>query len=222
MRQLRDHVTDALLAAGFDFDPNDRAHRDSRNETRYTIFRLPYAPVLHGEGILRPEIQIELTVSELCRPFVVLPLHSFVAEAFGRPAEVESLACVSVTQTAAEKFVSLTRRTAAEIADPGGVRDSTLIRHIHDLHITRLHYDPEDVAPLIQMIARQDALTFGNQFPAYRDNPLAETRTAISAFQSDPGYAKSFEDFQRLMVYGELVDFASCLSTLERLAQYFC
>ena len=62
LRQLRDQVTDALLATGFDYEPNNRAHRDSRNESRYTIFRLPYAPLLRGEGVLRPEIQIEVAV----------------------------------------------------------------------------------------------------------------------------------------------------------------
>ena len=42
LRRLRDTITQALLAAGFRFDPANRAHRDSRNESRYTIYRLPY------------------------------------------------------------------------------------------------------------------------------------------------------------------------------------
>lgn len=145
LRQLRTLVTDALLAAGFDFDPQNPDHRESRNESRYTIFRLPYVPLLRGEGVLRPTIQIEVTVSPLHHPPVTLPMRSFVAEAFNRPPEVPALSCVSITLTAAEKFVSLTRRTAAEIADAGGARDSTLVRHIYDLHVTRAHYDPSEV-----------------------------------------------------------------------------
>lgn len=220
LRQLRERITAGLLATGFDFDPNNRDHRDSRNESRYTIFRLPYAPLLRGEGVLRPEIQIEVAVWPLRWPSVALPLRSFVAEAFGRPAEVESLACVSVTQTAAEKFVALTRRAAAEIADAGGPRDSTLVRHLYDLHVIRSHYDMAEVASLVGTIMQQDALVFGNQFPAYRDNPIAETRKAISAFETDPDYAQSYEAFQRYMVYGEAIDFASCLSTLKELAEH--
>jgi len=41
---------------------------------------------------------------------------------------------------------------------------------------------------------------------------------AISAFEADPNYARSYEDFQRHMVYGDAVDFASCLCTLKELA----
>lgn len=172
LRRLRDSITDALLAAGFDFDPDNRAHRDSRNESRYTIFRLPYAPLLAGEGVLRPEIQVEVTVSPLRCPSIDLPLHSFVAEAFGRPAEVKSIACVSVTQTAAEKFVALTRRIAAEIAGADGLRDSALVRHLYDLHVIRSHYDMAEVASLAETIMQQDAITFGSQFSPYRDNPI--------------------------------------------------
>jgi hypothetical protein len=57
LRKLRDKVTSALLLAGFQFDPENAAYRDSGNASRYTIYRLPYTPLLTGEGALRPEIQ---------------------------------------------------------------------------------------------------------------------------------------------------------------------
>jgi predicted nucleotidyltransferase component of viral defense system len=62
LRRLRDTITQALLTAGLRFDPTNRAHRDSRNESRYTIYRLPYEPSAAGEEVLRPEIQIETAV----------------------------------------------------------------------------------------------------------------------------------------------------------------
>ena len=182
-------LTQALLVAGFRFDPANRAHRDSRNESRYTIYRLPYEPITAGEGALRPEIQIETAVWPLRRPAVALPVSSFVAEASNRPPEVPSIACVPITQTVAEKFVALTRRTAAEIADAGGPRDATLVRHLYDLHVMRAHYDPAEVATLARTIMPHDAAVFGNQFPAYRAHPMAETLRAIEALEADPGYA---------------------------------
>ena len=143
-----------------------------------------------------------------------------MAEAFGRPAEVESLGCVTVSQTAAEKLVALTRRTAAEIAS-GSPRDNTLIRHLYDLHVTKSHYAMTNVASLAEGIMLEDAQVFGNQFPAYRANPMAETRVAISAFEADPSYAQNFDTFQRFMVYDEAMKFASCISTLKELADHF-
>jgi Putative PD-(D/E)XK phosphodiesterase (DUF2161) len=70
---------------------------------------------------------------------VRLPVQSFVAEATRRPPEIPDLACVSVIETAAEKLVSLTRRTAMEMAgvsrdpDPTFVRISTICTWCHPL-----------------------------------------------------------------------------------------
>ena len=218
LRHLRDAVTSALLSAGFQFDPENSSHRYSRNESRYTIYQLPYAAIVSGHGALRPEIQIETTVSSLRRPTIDLPVSSFIAEAFKRPAEVAGISCVSVTETAAEKFVALTRRTAVELADAKGFRDPTLVRHIYDLHIIRTHYDAVEVAALAQEIMTQDAEEFGNQFPAYRDNPIAETNRAIEALASEAVYAERYATFMRDMVYGERPDYAECLRTLQIIA----
>lgn len=141
LRRLRDAVTDALLAADFDFDPSNPAHRRSANESRYTVFRLPYPSLARGQGALRLEIQIELAPWPRRQASIDLPVSSFVAEAFRRPPEVERIACVTITQTAAEKFVALTRRVAGQLAQPDKPQDPTLVRHLYDLYLIRGHYD---------------------------------------------------------------------------------
>lgn len=219
LRRLREAMTDALLRAGFRFDPGNEAHRTTRNESRYTIYRLPYEPLSRGEGALRPEIQIEAAVWPLRRPALTLPVFSFVAEAFKRPSEVASIACVSITQTAAEKFVALTRRTAAEMAVASGPRDPTLARHIYDLHAIRAHYDPAEVGALARAIMPHDAEIFGNQFPAYRGDPMEQTRRAVHALASDPHYAQRYAAFQRDMVYGDRLAYTDALVTIAALAE---
>jgi hypothetical protein len=62
LRSLRTKVTEALLGASFKFDPEDLAYRKTGNETRCTIYRLPYETTVSGEGALRPAIQIETAV----------------------------------------------------------------------------------------------------------------------------------------------------------------
>jgi hypothetical protein len=217
LRRLRDAITEALLTAGFKFDPEDPAYRKSGNESRYTIYRLPYEPAATGEGALRPAIQIETAVWPLRRPSVERPVISFVAEALKRPPEVASIACVSILETAADKFVGLTRRAGAELAgldEP----DPTLVRHLHDLHALRAHYDPADLAALAREVMLADAEAYGNQFPAYRDNPMRETLRAVEGLAADPGYAQRYGEFQRLMVYGSVAEYAACAVTLQDLA----
>ena len=217
LRRLRDKITAALLGGGFKFDPGDEAYRKSRNESRYTIYRLPYEPVTAGEGALRPAIQIETAMWPLRRPALELPVISFIAEALKRPPEVASIACVSITETAADKFVALTRRAGAELAgldEP----DPTLVRHLHDLHTLREHYEPAEVAALAREVMLADAEAYGNQFPAYRENPMRETLRAVEGLAGNSGYELQYAEFQRLMVYGSKVDYAACIQTLGNLA----
>jgi predicted nucleotidyltransferase component of viral defense system len=218
LRRLRTKVTEALLGAGFKFDPADEAYRKSGNESRYTIYRLPYEPVTIGEGALRPTIQIETAVWPLRRPAVERPVISFISEALQRPAEIANIACVSILETAADKFVGLTRRAGAELAGLD-YPDPTLVRHLHDLHALREHYDPGEVAELAREVMLADAEAYGNQFPAYRENPMRETLRAVEGLAGDSGYVRRYEEFQRAMVYGSPIEYAGSIGTLKELAQ---
>jgi hypothetical protein len=218
LRHLREKITDALLDAGFRFDPQNPEHRESGNASRYTLYRLPYASLAAGRGILRPEIQIETAVWPLRLPPVERPVISFVAEGFNRPPEVPAIPCVALAETIAEKLVALTRRAGAEIAEAGGPRDPTLVRHIYDLHVIRAHYDAAEVAELARTIMLADAKAYGHQFPAYRENPIAETLKAVKGLSRDPDFAARYATFRRDMVYGESPDFETALYTIQSLA----
>lgn len=218
LRRLRARVTDALLGAGFKFDPEDPAHRETGNTTRYTIYRLPYAPAATGEGALRPTIQIETAVWPLYRPAIELPVISFVAEALQRRPEVARIECTSILETAADKFVALTRRAGAELAGLVVKPNPTLVRHLHDLHALREHYDPGEVADLAREIMLADVAAYGNQFPAYREHPLRETLRAVEALAADAGYRRQYAEFERLMVYGSRIEFSTCIKTLRELS----
>ena len=214
---LRGRVTSALQAAGFVFDPTDTAITRSRNENRYTIWQLPYDSAIgSGEG-LRPTIQVELTYAPLRLPSTPKPVSSFVAEAFNRPPEVPVMPCVSVTETAAEKLISLTRRTAMERA--GLSRDpDPLVRHIYDLHAMRQHIDRTQLIDLARLIAVADGQEFRNQYPAYSADIAGETQAAVMALQTDPTYRQRYDDFVLAMVYGDRHGFGLALGTVTDLA----
>ena len=154
--ELRDKVSNALREAGFAFAASDSNPR-SRNSNHYAIWQLPYEVQSGvGEG-LRPTIQVELTYAELRLPRVLLPISSFVGEAYGLAPELPAMPCVSITETAAEKLVSLTRRTAMDLAGLSRDADPTLVRHIYDLHMMRDLVDAGEVARLAHDIAAADA-----------------------------------------------------------------
>jgi hypothetical protein len=61
--------------------------------------------------------------------------------------------------------------------------------------------------------------TYGHQFPAYRDDPLAETLRAVEGIAADVGFAAGYATFGRDMVYGEASDFEMAIATLKSLAE---
>jgi predicted nucleotidyltransferase component of viral defense system len=219
LHKLRKTVTDALLGAGFVFDPENPNHRKAMYEGRYTLYQLPYEAIAKGEGVLRPEIQIETSAWPMRRPSTEQPVRSFIAEGFDRPAEVAAIACTAIPETAAEKLVALTRRVGAELAGLRTARNTTLVRHVYDLHVIREHYDFAEVASLAREIMLDDAKTYGRDFPAYEANPLAETLKAIDGIAADEAFAKNYATFCRDMVYGDAPNFETELGTLKSLAQ---
>lgn len=216
--KLGDQVTQALLDAGFQFDPKDTSCRHSQNENRYTVWQIPYDSVGGAGQGLRPTIQIELTYASLRLPAVTLPVSSFVAEAHKYPPEMPALPCVSVTQTAAEKLVALTRRTAMDLAGLSPNADPALVRHIYDLHLMRNLVDHDAVARMAREIATADADEFRNQYPAYHADIAGETRKALDALRTDPVHRARYTEFVAAMVYGEKAEFEEALSTATDLA----
>src|SRR6266478_985375 len=158
LRRLRTDITDALLAAGFEFDPDDERYRVSMYKGHYTKYMLPYKALVQGNG-LRPDVQIETSVWPLRRDAVDKPVSSFVEEAYGRTPEVQNIACSSALETAAEKLVALTWRAGSELAGLREERDPTLVRHIYDLHMTRDQYDAAETAALAHEVMLADATT---------------------------------------------------------------
>lgn len=167
---------------------------------------------------MRPAIKVELNYAPLRRPAVTLPVSSFVAEATTREPEVPQLACVGIVQTAAEKLVSLTRRTAMEMAGASRDPDPTLVRHIYDLHMMSALIEPAEVADLARRIAETDAQEFVSQYPAYAADIAAETRKALDALRTDPQHRQRYDRFMVDMVYGERPAFGEAMATVSNLA----
>jgi hypothetical protein len=217
LRKLRGDITEALLAAGFAFDPDDKRHRVSMYDNHYTKYNLPYAAIAEGKGILRPNVQIETSVWPLRRAAVNMPVSSFIAEANKREPELPTIACSSVLETAAEKLVGLTWRAGSELAGLRDERDPTLVRHIYDLHVIRENYDATEVAALAHEVMQADVATRGAKFPAWQNDPLGETLRAIEGMGKDKEFADGYANFVRDMVYGDAPDFQTAMASVNTL-----
>lgn len=216
--RLRDRMTAGLQAAGFDIDPANTAQVRSRDANRYTVYHLTAGQTDTQPAPLRASLLIEPNHTQLRLPTVFLPVASFITEAFARPPEIAGIDGASITETAAEKLVSLTRRTAMEIAGASRAPDPTLVRHIYDLHKVRDHIDRAVVVDLARLISVQDAEEFAHQHPAYRRNISAETHKALAFMNDDPAVAARYDSFVAAMVYGDQSPFRDAIATVSALA----
>ncbi|MFC7334571.1 nucleotidyl transferase AbiEii/AbiGii toxin family protein [Rhodocista pekingensis] len=190
----------------------------ARNENRHVSYRLTYDRATKDASILDPRIRIETVVSVLRRAAELRPVSSLAAEAYGQPAEVAGIACVSIAETAAEKIVSLTRRIAARLEGDAGRFDNRIIRHVYDLHMIRDSIDPGDVGSMAREIAGQDAVQFRNRHPGYADDPEEATRRALDALVKDPEHGRQYDAFMTDMVYGDRIGFDVAMRTVAEIA----
>ncbi|HEY2357632.1 MAG TPA: nucleotidyl transferase AbiEii/AbiGii toxin family protein [Phenylobacterium sp.] len=211
LKRLRQEISERLKAQGFEVE----GHVAVKQSDRYVRYDLPYAPIAAGEGVLRPEIKIEAAAFPIRRPAVVLPVRSFIAEAAKRDPEVPGIPCVSLVETAAEKFVALTRRTGAVFA--GAPADNTLVRHIYDLTRLEGQYDPDDCLVLAWETMVLDAQERG--YEAYKADPLAETRQTVARMTTDEAVRGDYDLLLAGMVYGEKPPFEVAIGVLQAFAE---
>ncbi|WP_246663484.1 nucleotidyl transferase AbiEii/AbiGii toxin family protein [Phyllobacterium endophyticum] len=166
LKRLRTEVNKRLEAAGFAVE----GHYTVKQSDRYVRYDLPYEPIVKGEGVLRPEIKIEIAVFPVCTALEKLSVLSFVAEASGADAEAKDVACVRLAETAADKFVALGRRAGFAFSGLGDL-DHTLVRHVYDLSRIDGHYDAAEAAAIALETMKADAESRGDEYPAYKADP---------------------------------------------------
>lgn len=214
LKRMRKEVTERLDAAGFETDGHCRVlHNDS-----YVRYDLPYEPIAKGDGVLRPEIKIEIAAFPLCTGPEKHSVSSFVSEAMGADAEAKEVACVRLAETAADKFVALGRRAGFAFAGLGEL-DHTLVRHVYDLSRMDGHYDLDEAAAIALKTTKAEAESRANDYPAYKADPRAETLRAYDFMSTDKAFIEGYDKLLGDMVYGERPDFPTAFKAVQRFVE---
>ncbi len=102
-----------------------------RNEGKYLRVELGYPSSFSFIEALRPHILLEFALSDVRLATADLSVATLIDETLDIPALVapSSICCISINETAIEKFVALTRRVVA-IEREYHYDDPTLIRHV--------------------------------------------------------------------------------------------
>lgn len=192
-----------------------------RNESRFQKIIISY-PRDYSMNALRPELQLELTESELLDNRVLSkPVKSLYAQAAKKNFEIDSLSCVSAELIASEKLVSILRRTAAWERDNSMDNDPTLIRHVYDLHYLN-NFIVDNISAvkfLVEKVIELDKSQFKNRHDEFINDAKSELLFGLQKLKTESIYKKRYNSFLNPLVYkSSPPNWERALHTLEQMA----
>lgn len=218
--KVRGQVTHTLSALGL---AEDETARRSLNDNQYLHSQWTYRRAYEGIAALRPHLQIELTTRTPVLPLQTAWLRTLADKLAGHEGSTFSVPVVSVSETLAEKVLSFLRRFAQHRA--GLMQqpwDTTLVRHIYDVHCIVSHKPgaTDDAIKAFSSLTALDASEFGYQDAAFQQNPKATLSKALIDLTVD---AQSREEYQHVLlplIYGKTrVSYDQALKSFDDVAQ---
>lgn len=191
----------------------------ARNEGRYQQIVLKYPNSFPIGSALRPDIKIELTFADIILPIKDLEVKTLIEDNFDQTKLFTPpiTKCISIDETAIEKWVGLTRRIMA-IERGREDDDKTLIRHVYDLNaINEANKINSTFTEFAKTIVISDGKQFKNQHPEYAADPSAEIRQSLALLKDKFLWKERYEEFIEAMVYDgtNALPYDQAITTLE-------
>lgn len=192
-------------------------------EGRFMSIRASYQGSSHIT-YLKPHIAIDCFVGELILAPQAAEISSLIKMILGQECTHHSIhtPCLALDETAAEKWVALTRRVANSLEKERDT-DKHLVRHIYDLH--QLHSQgllSGEYKYLVHSIIEKDIAIFKKHDTAYTKNPIKTSHEALTMLLHDQKWLKHWDDFCNQMVYeNNKPNFSQAMNTLQLMSKDF-
>jgi predicted nucleotidyltransferase component of viral defense system len=217
LKEFRTQITESIVFPGVTM-----TNSAVRNEGKYMRIDLTYPTLFDSNEVLRPHLLLEFTLSETRLPTKELGIKSIIEDTITiDPISPSSpINCISVNETAIEKWVSLTRRISA-IHKKYDADDATLIRHLYDLNaIQQAAVLDNSFFDLANVIVEQDGKQFRNQHPEYASEPINEILNSINLLKTQTIWKSRYQNFIDAMVYDRnyVPDFDTSIASIETIS----
>ncbi|TAK74596.1 MAG: nucleotidyl transferase AbiEii/AbiGii toxin family protein [Gammaproteobacteria bacterium] len=218
LKQFRSQIMSAL-----EFLDLKIGETAARNNGKYSRIELHYPSSFSTQTILRPHILLEFTLSDIRLATENLFIKTLIENTLKIPAlfEPTSTHCISIDETAIEKWVGLTRRVMA-IERQYHYDDPTLVRHVYDLNAIK-HADKinDNFFKLAKTIINYDAQQFKTQHPEYSADPSFEIQKSLDTLKNKSSWKTRYQEFIETMVYDDISvqDYNNAIQTLEKISK---
>lgn len=198
LKKFRDKIRSMLIFPGLSV-----TNSFARNEGRYQQITLKYPYSFPVGGTLRPDIKVEFTFSDILLSIDELHIKTLIEDTLRDISIFNAIPtrCISIDETAIEKWVGLTRRIMA-IERGRESDDKTLIRHVYDLNaINAAKKINSSFSDFAKTIVTSDGKQFKNLHPEYAANPSSEIKQSLALLKDKSLWKERYEEFVEAMVY---------------------
>lgn len=183
----------------------DDAEINTRNEGRYVNIQMQYPQIYSPALSMKPFIACEFFVGELRTPQETKMITSMIKQRLKLdiPHPEYNIDCMSIIETASEKWVALTRRIAtAQQRDY--YYDKNLVRHLYDLYQIQKHsINSEKFSALAKDVISNDGDQLKSHNEDFYKNPLAQIELSMQELKNNPLWRNNWIEFVETMVFDQ-------------------
>lgn len=202
LRKFRHELVDALKKNGFIL--GDDAIR-VRNEGQFMGIRAEYPSVYPVTESIKPFIALDFFLAEVKvepeNKLVTTLVKQILGDKVDHPEF--SVSSVAIIETAAEKWVGLTRRVATS-AHRQHYRDANLVRHLYDLYkINECGCFSDEFNTLACRIVLDDRKHYKSHNDDYYRDPVSEIKRAVDELHGSTEWHDNWDHFVDTMVFAK-------------------
>lgn len=154
---------------------------------------------------LKPHVAIDCFLSELALTPITKDITTLIKISLGNECDHRTIpvSCVALDETAAEKWVALTRRIA-NTQKKSRQSDKDLVRHLYDLYQLKTQGLLSGAySSLVQKIIEKDKSQFKKLNDDYIENPIRESELALDLLYNDAQWKDHWHYLLEQIVYDE-------------------
>ena len=218
-RSFRSNYQDQIVQAVLDSSPDLQLVRDvyKRDKSTFLKFQIAYPSQFSTVNALRPYVQVELSFEPPQLETETCPISSLIHQFTQQPPEILGMACLNLSETAADKLGALSWRVMGK--EPNDEKyDPRIIRHLYDLsYLAPLVVDSPDWLDLSYKTVANDLKTRDRGLAERIKDPVELLTGLTEKLSTNKVYARHYQDFVESLAYGESPSFKEAIESLGRL-----
>lgn len=219
LRNFRHNLVDSLKETGFQIHQTDI---NVRNEGQFFSIRAQYPSFFKAPQSLKPFLALEFFLGDVKDVAITCEITSLIRQVFGEniPHPSFPVSCMSIIETAAEKWVALTRRIATSI-EKNHYYDQSLVRHMYDLIMIhqKTSLPIRKLSELISSIIDEDRNHYRKDSILFYKEPLNAIKYTLKQLSEEQIWEDNWKTFIDTMVYGYKPSYKDALRVLMTLSE---